>query len=91
MVRVEVSDGDVTVATVDIAGAPPYLFVVDVVARVAAAARRRGWSASVRDPGAELAEVLGLCGLRGELGRDPERREQPFGIEEVVQPDEPPA
>lgn len=91
MVRVEVTDGDAPIATVDIAGAAPHLFVVDVVARVAAAARRCGWSVSVPEPDAELAEVLGLCGLRGELGREPERREQPLRVEEVVQPDEPPA
>lgn len=87
MVRVEVTDGGATIATVDIDGAVPQLFVVDVVARVAVAARRLGWSVTV--PAGELTELLGLCGL-GELGGQPERLEQP-GVEEVVQPDQPPA
>ena len=88
MVRVEVTDGAVTVATVDIAGDVPGLFVVDVVARVALAARRLGWDVRVA---ADVAATLGLCGLGGELGGQPERREQPLGVEEVVQADEPPA
>ena len=88
MVRVEVTDGAVTVATVDIAGEVPCLFIVDVAARVALAARRLGWSVRVPD---DLAATLDLCGLGGELGRQPERREQPFGVEEVVQGDDPPA
>lgn len=87
MVRVEVVDGGATIATVDIDGAVPRLFVVDVVARVAVAARRLGWTVSV--PAGEAAELLGWCGL-GELCGQPERLEQP-GVEEVVQPDQPPA
>ena len=87
MVRVEVTDGTVTVATVDIDGDVPCLFVVDVVARVTLAARRLGWTVAVP---AELAEMLDLAGLCGELGRQPECREQPR-VEEVVQADQPPA
>lgn len=88
MVRVEVRDGATTVATVDIDGAVPGLFVVDVVARVALAARRLGWTVGVADD--EAAALLELAGLRGELGGQAERLEQ-RGVEEVVQPDQPPA
>lgn len=87
MVRVEVTDGATVVATVSIDGAVPQLFVVDVLARLELAARRLGWHVAVPEPGQDLAEVLSLC---GELFRQPERREQP-GVEEVVQPDQPPA
>lgn len=85
---VEVVDGDVAVATVRIDGAVPGLFVVDAVARIAVAAGRLGWTVRVCDP--ELAETCDLVGLRRELRGEPERREE-AGVEEVVQPDEPPA
>ena len=88
MVRVEVRDGVTTVATVDIDGAVPGLFVLDVVARVALAARRLGWTVDVAD--GEVRALLGLAGLRGELGGQPECRKQPR-VEEVVQPHQPPA
>ena len=89
MVRVEVTDGGATVATVDIECAVPQLFVVDVVARVAAAARRLGWSVTV--PPGDVADLLDRCGL-GELCGQPERLEQPaVEVEEVVQPGQPPA
>ena len=87
MVRVEVTDGSVTVATVEIDGDVPGLFVVDVVARVTIAARRLGWTVAVP---AELTETLELAGLCGELGRQPECRKQPR-VQEVVQADQPPA
>lgn len=88
MVAAEIRDGDVTVATVRIDGAVPGLFVVDVVARLALAARRLGWSVRVTD--ADTCALLALAGLGPEERRQPERREQPQ-VEEVVQLDEPPA
>lgn len=89
MVRVEVRDGATTVATVDIDGSVPGLFVVDVVARLAVAARRLGWTVRLPDCDA-MAEVLELAGLRGELCGEPERLEEAW-VEEMVQPDQPPA
>ena len=87
MVRVEVTDGAAVVATVTIDGCVPDLFVVDVVARLELAARRLGWWVVV--PAGAAGELCELAGLRGELGRQPERREQP-GVEEVVQAGQPP-
>ena len=82
---VEVVDGEVTVATVRIEGAVPGLFLVDAVARLTLAARRLGWSLRVTD---DVRELLALSGL--EACGQPERREQ-RGVDEVVQPDDPPA
>ena len=88
----EVVDGDVAVATVRIDGDVPGLFVVDAFARLAIAAGRLGWSVRPRDPSGELCELLGLCGLAGEDGGQPERGEEALvEVEEVVQPDQPPA
>lgn len=87
MTTVEVRDGDRVVATVTIAGDVPGLFVVDCVARLALAARRIGWT--LRLP-PDVGELVALCGLPLDRGGQPERREQPR-VEEVVQPDEPPA
>ena len=88
MVTVEIADGGTTVATVTIDGTVPGLFVVDAVARLAVAARRLGWSLRVVD--GETCALLGLAGLPTEYGREAERREQ-RRVEEVVQPDQPPA
>jgi len=87
VVVVEVVDGAATVATVRIEGDVPHLFVVDAYARLELAARRLGWTARLVSPCPELREVLALA---GEECWQPERREQ-RRVEEVVQPDEPPA
>ena len=86
-------NGAETVATVRIDGDVPGLFVVDAVARLTLCARRLGWEVRVTDP--ELGELLDLAGLAGvaALGEErgqPELREQP-GVDEVVQPRDPPA
>lgn len=86
MASAEIRDGDATVGVVRVDGDVPGLFVVDVLCRVSVAARRLGWSVHA-DP--ETLELLALAGL-GEERREPERREQ-RGVEEVVEPHEPPA
>jgi len=85
-VIVEIRDGGTVVATVRLDGDVPGLFALDVLCRVRVAARRLGWEAVATDR--ETGELLALAGL--EERRQPERREQPR-VEEVVQPDEPPA
>jgi hypothetical protein len=87
---VEVVDGGVEVATVVISGAVPDLFVVDVTARLQLAARQLGWTARLRAPSEDLRESCDLAGLGDQLCGQPERRED-ADVEEVVQPDDPPA
>ncbi len=90
---VDVVAGGVRLATLRLAGAG--LPAVDALARLRLAAGRRGWTLVLREAPPDLRALLGLCGLdavvsAGEPGRQPERREQ-RRLEEVVQPDEPPA
>lgn len=70
------------------------LTLVDAVLRLQLAARRRGWSMRVRGVPDELRALLEFAGLAGVLafepGREPELGEQ-RGVEEVVQPLDPPA
>ena len=75
-------------------GDPPRadLAVVDCLARLQLAARRRGWSVRLRNPGQQLlqlVELVGLTGLLVEVDGEAKGREQ-LGVEEVVQPDDPP-
>jgi hypothetical protein len=73
-------------------GSRPDLGVVDALARLQLAARRRGGSIRLRDPCPELRGLLELVGLAEallvEAGREPELGEQP-GVEEVVQAGDP--
>ena len=67
------------------------LAVVDSLARLHLAARRRGWSIRLQNPGQPLCQLLGLAGLRDlfvEVDGEAEGREE-LGVEEVVQPDDP--
>ena len=66
----------------------PDLALVDALARLQLAARRRGVAVRIVNPPAELVELLDLVGLRVEVLGETEDREQP-GIEEVVVPDDP--
>ena len=73
--------------------APPRadLVVVDSLARLQLAARRRGWSIRLENPGQPLRQLLELAGLRDlfvEVDGEAEGREE-LGVEEVVQPDDP--
>ena len=79
-------DGDAVVATVTVDGSVPGLFLLDVVARLRLAAFRLGWTVSLLD--GEVRDLAVFAGL--DPGGQPERREQ-RRVEEVVQPDEPPA
>ena len=62
------SPGDIEVACWPFAGhGRPGLATVDVLARLALAARRSGCSIRLRDANAELAELLELSGLHLEI------------------------
>jgi ABC-type transporter Mla MlaB component len=87
--------------TCDVAGLrDPDLVAMDALARMQLAARTRGRTVRLRDPTRELAELLVLCGLwdvfpvdRGsgfEAIGQPEEREQRGGVEERVDPADPP-
>lgn len=90
-----VDDGrEVVVDRLD--GRRPDLALVDSLLRLQLAARRRGWRVALRDPGADLRALLELTGLTdvlpplgGQPRRQAELREQ-LGVDEVVQPGDPP-
>jgi hypothetical protein len=91
--------GDVEVVLGRVVGLRPDLALVDALARLQLAARRLGCSIRLHDPCEELRELLELAGLAelgaGGLGlslearREAEGGEQ-LGVEEVVQPGDPP-
>ena len=91
--------GDVEAVLGGVVGLRPDLALVDCLSRLELAARRRGCSIRLRDPCAELRELLELVGLSGlvagaprlplEARREAEGGEQ-LGVEEVVQPGDPP-
>jgi hypothetical protein len=96
-----VFDGDVHVATCRMEGSDrPDVSLVDTLARLQLAARRRGCSIRLRDPCEELCALLDLLGLADvivaesglvvEAGREAEGGEQ-LGVEEVVEPGDPTA
>lgn len=62
------------------------LATVDALARLALAARRRGYRLRLRSLSRELRELIELAGLTEVLGlepgRKPEEREQGLGVEE---------
>lgn len=81
------------------------LVLVDVLARLRLLARRRGRAYQVRDAPAALRDLVGLVGLRDavpigdepkpaasglQVKRKPEQGEQVFGVQEVVERDDPP-
>ena len=81
--------GDIELASWPLEGeGRPDLAAVDTVARLALAARRRGWSIRLQDVCAELEELLDLVGLRLEVVRQAEGGEE-VGVEEVVMADDP--
>lgn len=79
---------------------PADLDLVDGLARLQLAARRRGWRVVVRGGVGDVAGLLALAGLAGvvpcearpggsaQVGGEPECGEEP-GVEEVVVPDDP--
>lgn len=62
----------------------PDLTVVDAVARWQLRARRRGGHIVVWGLSDDLAALLDLVGLLGEVGGEPEPGEEAVGVEEVV-------
>jgi hypothetical protein len=92
-------NGDVEVVVAHLGSRPPDLGLVEALARLQLAARRRGRSIRLREPCPELCQLLELAGLtdviRGatasgvEVVRQSEGGEQ-LGVEEVVQRRDPP-
>ena len=82
------------VVTCDVAGvARPDVGTVEALARLRLTARRHGWQLEISGAGPELAALLGLLGLTDVLLQvrgQPEQREQPPGVQEVVHPRDPP-
>ncbi|MFJ3883475.1 STAS domain-containing protein [Streptomyces sp. NPDC090077] len=68
----------------------PTLATVDALARMALTARRHGAPFTVTGAAPRLQALLHLVGLAGELLGQPEEREPPGGVQEGVQPDDPP-
>ncbi len=75
----------------------PDLATVDLLARLRLAAHRSGCVMRVESPSLRLRELLVLAGLEDlltpsgsgvEAWRQAEQREQPFGVEEGVEPDD---
>jgi len=101
VVMVVLVRGDAELASWPLARAGrPDVSVVDHLARLQLTARRLGCSILLRDPCAELCELLELVGLSDvltrvrklgiETGRESEDGEQ-LGVEEVVEPGDPTA
>jgi hypothetical protein len=67
----------------------PDVGLVDALARWKVAAARTGVALRVEAMCPELRELLDLVGLLGEVGGEPERREQ-VGVEEGVEAADPP-
>jgi hypothetical protein len=77
-------------ATVVVRGAGrPGLEVVDALARLTLESRRQGGDVVVSALCVELAELLELCGLPGEVRRKTEHGEEALGVEKGVDPDDP--
>ena len=89
---------EVTIWRLDDLGRPD-LFLVDVLGRLQLAAGRLSWSIRLRNPCEELRALLDLAGLAGvmadaaSLGLEPGgQAEGPeeLGVQEVVEPGDPP-
>ena len=69
--------------------------VIDALARLQLAAKRRGRRLVLQNASHDLADLVGLMGLAEALGlearRQPEQREERLGVEEERELDEPPA
>lgn len=79
------------VVVCDVGGlGPPGLGTVDLLARLQLTARRAGGRIRLRDPDPALHALLDLVGLRFEVEGQPEEREPALGVEEAVEPGDPP-
>ena len=75
-------------------GSRPDVVTAEALARLRLTARRHGWRLEVDGIGPDLRALLELLGLTGalpEAAGQPEEREQPAGVEEVVEPGDPAA
>jgi hypothetical protein len=68
----------------------PDVVTVEALARLRLTARRHGRTLVVEGAGPQLRGLIGLLGLAEPLGQ-PEQREEPLGVEEVVDARDPPA
>ncbi len=72
----------------------PDLAVIDQLARIQLEARRRGCKVCLQGATSELLDLICFAGLEGalcvEVQRQPEQREQPGGVEEERELDDPP-
>lgn len=66
--------------------APPDLAVVDALARLQLACRRRGKRVLLEEVAKTLDELLELAGLRGEFEWEAEGGEEPVDVEERMDP-----
>ncbi|CAL9442012.1 STAS domain-containing protein [Streptomyces sp. enrichment culture] len=83
--------GGCGVVVCDVAGlGPPGLAAVNLLARLQLLARRTGGRIRLRDPDPALRALLDLVGLSFEVEGQPEQREPPLGVEEAVEPGDPP-
>jgi anti-anti-sigma regulatory factor len=72
----------------------PDVVTVEALARLRLTARRHGCTLVIRGRDPNLGGLIGLLGLDDalpEAGREPEQREEPRGVEEVVDGSDPPA
>ena len=72
--------GPAVVVTVDLAGVPVDLAVVDALARLQLAVARRGASVQLARGGPDLGALLELCGLDDTLPADPDAPPPPGGL-----------
>ena len=79
----------------DVRSLPADATAIDLLARLQLAARRHGTELRLSGAPNALRELIAFCGLDsalpGELERQPEEREEPLGVEEEGQLDDPAA
>jgi hypothetical protein len=68
---------------------PPDLAAVDALAWLQLAAARAGGAVEMSELSSELLELLELVGLRGQMCRQAERREDRLGVEEEAERGDP--
>ncbi|MGV9250986.1 STAS domain-containing protein [Streptomyces sp. NPDC003697] len=79
------------VVVCDVSGlGPPGLAAVDLLARLQLAARRAGGRIRLRAADPALPALLELVGLRFEAEGETEQGEPALGVEEAVEPGDPP-
>jgi hypothetical protein len=87
--RMVVAAADGSRLTVPLTGeGPPDLAVVEALARFQLMAHRAGDRVWLEDVSTALGDLLDLAGLRRQMIRQAEGREQALGVEEEVQADD---